>query len=82
MAEKLGVTPMTGLLEVSRRISVMVEAATPLATMGPVPVMEEFAMEALLAIKVTVFVTLERAVGRLMERVLVSAVVEAICPTA
>src|SRR5205823_147548 len=52
VAEKVGTTPETALLFVSFNVIVIVEAATPLATTGLVPVIVEFA--ALKALTVTV----------------------------
>ena len=53
VAENVGVSPETGLLNVSFKVMVTVDAATPFATMGVVPVMVELAATALFAVKVT-----------------------------
>src|SRR5205814_935462 len=54
VAEKVGVTPETGLLEASFSVMVTVEVATPFATTGLVPVIVELAATAAPAVKVTV----------------------------
>jgi hypothetical protein len=72
---KVGTIPTTALLAESLSVIVTVDVATPSATTGPVPVMLEFAATAAPDWKTTVpsdFVT-----GVTIERVLVSAVVDA-----
>ena len=71
----MGVCPGTGLLKVSFKVMVTVDAATPFATMGVVPVMVELAATALLGVKVTSFPV--TATGEVSWRVFTSAVVEA-----
>jgi hypothetical protein len=74
-AVKVGTIPTTALLVESFKVMVTVKAATPFAMTGPVPVIDEFAATAEPDWKITVppvFTT-----GVLMERVLVSPVVEA-----
>lgn len=51
---KVGVSPDTGLLVASRRVTVTVDVATPLATTGPVPVIVEFTATGVPAVKVIV----------------------------
>lgn len=51
---KVGVSPGTGLLVASRRVTVTVDVATPLATTGPVPVIVEFTATGVPAVKVIV----------------------------
>ncbi len=63
-----------GLLEVSLRVIVIVDVATPSASTGVVPLIEEFAAEAAAEVNTTVPSALETGVIR--ERVFVSAVVE------
>ena len=74
MAEKVGVCPETPLLFVSFRVMVTVELATPLATIGLVPVMVELAATAPPAVKTTVPSALTTGVA--IERVFVSAASE------
>jgi propanediol dehydratase small subunit len=74
VAEKVGVTPETGLLVASLSVIVTVEDAAPLAITGPEPVMVEFTATADPAVKITVPSVL--ATGVTIERVLVSAVAE------
>ena len=76
MAEKVGVWPTTGLFEASLRIIVTVDDALPSASTGPVPVMLEFAAEAVADVKTTVPPDL--IIGESIERVFVSAVEEVI----
>jgi hypothetical protein len=74
VAEKVGTSPTTGLLAISLRVMVTVELATPSATTGPVPTIDEFAAAAAPPVNVTVpsvFVT-----GVVMLRVLISALVD------
>src|SRR5438132_470505 len=75
VAEKVGVTPETGLLEASFRVMVTVEVATPFATTGLVPVIVELAAAAGPAVKVTVPPLCTTGVA--MESVLTSAFVDA-----
>src|SRR5437870_5572730 len=75
VAEKVGVTPETGLRYVSFSVMLTVEVATPFVTTGLVPVMVELAATAEPAVKVTVpplFTT-----GVAMQSVLPSAFVDA-----
>lgn len=71
VAEKVGVSPGTGLLAESFSVMVTVEVATPSATTGPVPVIVEFATEAPAAVKTTFVPALTTGVA--MERVFDSA---------
>ena len=75
VAENVGVSPETGLLNVSLKVIVTVDAATPSATMGLVPAMVELAATAPLAVKVTALPV--TATGEVSWRVFTSAVVEA-----
>jgi hypothetical protein len=54
VAENVGVSPDTGLLDASLRVIVTVDVAVPLATTGPVPVIVELMAIAAPAVKVTV----------------------------
>lgn len=72
---KVGVWPATGLLLASRKVTVTVEVATSLAMRGPEPTMVEFAAIAAPAVNVTVPSAL--VIGEVIERVLISATVEA-----
>lgn len=72
VAAKVGVSPDTGLLKASRRVIVIVEVATPLATILLVPVMFEFAATGVPAVKVTVPSVL--LTGAVMASVFTSAV--------
>ena len=74
VAKNVGVCPETGLLEISLRVIVIVDVATPSASTGVVPLIEEFAAEAAAEVNTTVPSALETGVKR--ERVFVSAVVE------
>ncbi len=74
VAEKVGVTPDTKLLLISLRAIVIVELAKPSATTGPEPVMLEFTATAVPAVDSTVPSALVN--GPVMERVLVSALIE------
>ena len=74
LAPKVGVRPSTGLLLASFNVTVTVDVATPSATIGPVPVMVEFAATGVPAVNVTVpsaFTT-----GVAIARVFTSALVE------
>lgn len=76
VAEKVGVTPGTKLLEASFNVIVTVEVAEPFATTGDVPEIVELAATGAPAVKVTVppaFTT-----GVAIERVLISAIVDEI----
>ena len=60
VAAKVGVRPEIGLFEESRSVMVTVEVDDPLATTGPVPVIEQLAASAVDAMKVTDVVTEDR----------------------
>jgi hypothetical protein len=75
VAPNVGVWPDTGLLLASLRVTVTVEVATPSAVTGVVPVIVEFTATAAPAVKTTVPSALMTGVA--MERVLVSALLEA-----
>lgn len=74
--EKVGVSPLTGLLLASSNVTVIVEVATPLAATGPEPVIVDVATAAAPAVKVTVPSAL--MIGVAIESVLISALVEVI----
>jgi hypothetical protein len=82
LAENDGVVPATGLLLASRSVIVIIEVDEPSATTGLVPVIEELAATTAVAEKLTVVVSEPRFAGSEIERVLVSATVEVIDPTA
>ena len=82
VAEKVGVTPGTGLLRASRRVMVTDEVATPSAVTGPVPVIVEFPAVAEPGLKVTGVVRELRAAGAVMPMVFSAATVETIEPVA
>jgi hypothetical protein len=74
VAEKVGVTPDTGLLKASMMAMLTVEVALPFASTGPVPVIVDVAATGDPLVNVTVppiFVN-----GEVMERVLISAFVD------
>jgi hypothetical protein len=75
VAEKVGVTPETGLLNVSLRVIVIVEVSTPSATTGVVPVILEFPASGPVGWKTTLLPV--TATGDINCNVLVSAVVDA-----
>ena len=56
VAEKVGVKPLTPLLEASFKVIVTVEVATPLAVTGPVPVIVELAAFTVPAVNVIAWV--------------------------
>ena len=75
VAEKVGVTPPTPLLEASLRVMVTVEVATPLAITGPLPVMVEVAAATALALMTNDELSTDRAaVPPLPERSALAAV--------
>ena len=74
VALKVGTDPETALLFISLRLIVMVEAATPSAATGEVPVIDEFAATAIPAVKTTVPPALITGVA--IDKVLVSALID------
>jgi hypothetical protein len=74
VAPNVGTTPDTKLFPASLRVIVIVEEAVPSATIGPVPVIEEFKATGDPATKVTVVPTFTTGVR--IESVLTSAFVE------
>jgi hypothetical protein len=74
LALKIGVSPLTGLLKASKRVTVTVDVATPLAITGPEPVMLEVATAGAPAVNVTVPSAF--TIGVAIESVLISAFVE------
>jgi hypothetical protein len=73
---KVGTTPITGELVLSFNVIVTVEVDEPLATTGPVAVIEEFAIDGEPVAKTTVPPAFTNGVA--IESVFVSAVVELI----
>jgi hypothetical protein len=74
VAVKVGTVPETKLLLISFNVTVTVEVAAPLATIGPVPVMVELAATAAPAVKITEPSAL--ATGVAMDNIFVSAFVD------
>jgi hypothetical protein len=71
VAENVGVTPLTGLLEPSFRLIVTVDVEAPLASTGPVPEIVELSAETLTGVNNTVPPVLAK--GEIRLRVLSSA---------
>ena len=75
VAEKVGVSPMRGLLFASFKVIKIVEAASPSAMTGPVPEIVELATAALSEVKITFPSILETGLTNVS--VFISAFVEA-----
>ena len=80
MAEKVGVTPATGLVSPSRRVIVTVEKSVPSATTGLDPVIVEVSAFGGPELNDTVVVSAPNPAGALKPRVFVPYAVETIDP--